>query len=148
MWSATAACEQPIVRVSLLISDGTAQWSKSTRLGPEAEAVRLALGVDPADRAHVIIACGPASPPVRLAAPDVRPPLADEITIETGVVTTLCRFDSAPVVEIAVLFLATSDVRFGRNRLWRLAPSRATHVEEPLRGILCGGRSSECRWTG
>lgn len=146
VWSATAASPRPIVAVSFVICDGIAHWTKSTRLAADSVAVRLALGVDPADRARVIVACGAAAPPVRLATADWRPCLPDLITIETGVVTRLCRFDSAPPVEIAVLFLATADVRFGRNRLWRLPPARAATFEEPLRGLLAGARAGSGAW--
>jgi hypothetical protein len=145
-WTARASCEHAVVCMSLIVSDGTAHWSKSTRLTPESDAVRVGLGFDPADAAHVVIGCGSIGLPTRLAQAGARPALADLLAIETGVLWRLCRFDSQPAVGIFVLFLAAPDVQWGRNKLWRLRLPKAEAVGEPLRSALIGGRSGEYAW--
>jgi hypothetical protein len=130
--------------MSLIVSDGTVHWSKSTRLTPESDAVRVGWGQT--DSANVVIGCGSIGLPTRLAQAGARPAFADLLAIETGVLWPLCRFDSQPAVGIFVLFLAAPDVQWGRNKLWRLSLPKAEAVGEPLRSALIGGRSGECAW--
>jgi hypothetical protein len=132
--------------MSLLVCEGTAHWSKSGRLTANSDAVRIGLGFDPADAAHVVIGCGSIGLPTRLAQSGARPALADTLSIETGVLWRLCRFDSRPAVRIFVFLLAAPDVQWGRNLLWRLRHPRAEAIGEPLRSALTGGRSGECAW--
>jgi hypothetical protein len=146
LWTARASCEHAVVCMSFMISNGTAHWSKSARLAADSDAVRISLGFDRTDSAHVTIGCGSIGLPARLAQAGARPALEDTITIETGVLWPLCRFDSQPAVEILVLFLAAPNVKWGRNRLWRLRLAEAEAIGEPLRSALIGGRSGEYAW--
>jgi hypothetical protein len=146
LWTAKASCKQEVVCVSFQICEGIAHWAKSTRLAADTEAVRIGLGMTPSDPASVTIGCGPIAKPVRLAEPGARPVLPDKINIQTGIITPLCRFDSRPAIEVHVLFLASSDLRWGRNRLWRLHPSRLAAVSESCRTVLAGGRVGICVW--
>jgi hypothetical protein len=132
--------------MSLIVCNGTAHWSKSGRLTTNSDAARVDLGFDGADPARVVIACGSVGLPTRLSQADARPALADVLTIETGTLWSLCRFESTPVIDILLLFLASPDVQWGRNRLWRLRGPKANAIFEPLRSALIGGRSGECAW--
>jgi hypothetical protein len=71
--------------------------------------------------------------------------LAEILSIETGALWRLCRFDCQPIIDIFLLFLAAPDVQWGRNQLWRLRHPRAA-IGEPLRSALTGGRSGVCAW--
>jgi hypothetical protein len=145
-WTAKALSEQAVVSVSFLICDGTMHWSKSGRLTSDSETVRLGLGVDQSDAARVVVACGGVGLPTRLSHAGARPVLSEDLMIETGVVWPLCRFDSSPTVDIFMLFLASSDVQWARNQIWRLSSSQAKPIAEPFRSILIGGRSGACPW--
>jgi hypothetical protein len=146
LWIAKASCQQAVVCISFQVCGGVGYWAKSSRPAADMEAIRISLGVNPADPADVTIGCGWIAEPVRLAEAGARPALPEKIAIETGVLWPLCRFDASPAIELHLLFLAPSDVRWGRNRLWRLNPSRATGVCESYRGVLAAGRSGTCRW--
>jgi hypothetical protein len=132
--------------MSFIVRDGTADWSKSGRLTTNSDAVRVGIGFDRADPANVVVGCGLVGLPTRLAQADARPGLAAILTIETGVLWSLCRFDSRPTVDILMLFLAAPDVQWGRNQLWRLRRAKAEAIGEPLRAALIGGRSGTCAW--
>jgi hypothetical protein len=139
-------CEHAVVCMSLLVCNGTAHWTKSGRLAANSDAVRVALGFDRVDPAHVVVGCGWIGLPTRLAQAGDRPALADAFTIETGLLWRLCRFDSTPVIEVFLLFLAAPDVQWGRNKLWRLRGPKAEVICEPLRSALIGGRSGAYGW--
>jgi hypothetical protein len=132
--------------MSVVVWDGTAHWSKSPRLTPNSQAVRVGIGLDPTDLAHVVIGCGSVGLPTRLSQAGARPVLADVFTIETGVLWPLCRFDGDPTVDIFMLLLAAPDVQWGRNQLWRLRRPKAEAVCEPLRSARIGGRSGAYAW--
>jgi hypothetical protein len=146
LWIARASCQQAVVCVSFQVCDGVGHWAKSSRLAADTEAIRIGLGVNPDDPADVTIGCGWIAQPVRLAAAGARPVLPEKIVGETGVLWPLCRFDGCPAIELHFLFLASSDVSWGRNRLWRLHPSRVTGVCESYRAVLAAGRSGTCSW--
>jgi hypothetical protein len=132
--------------MSSLICDGTAHWSKSGRLTSDSEAFRFGVGLDQADPASVVITCRSMGLPTRLSHAGARPALADVLTVDTGVLWPLCRFDSQPAIDIFLLFLATPDVKWGRNQLWRLRGPKAEAIGEPLRSALTGGRSGAYAW--
>lgn len=146
LWIGRVECEQAIVCVDFLVSEGKAHWSKSTRLQHDSDLIRVALGVSPTDPGHVTIAGSGIGLPARLARPRARPDMPVTAELRTGHLFRICGFDSAPTMEIFVLILATSDVRWGRNRLWRLRLPLAGLVGEPFGSILNGGRSGECKW--
>jgi hypothetical protein len=146
LWIARASCQQAVVCISFQVCDGVGHWAKSSRLAADMEAIRISLGVNPADAADVTIACGWIAQPVRLAEAGARPVLPEKIVSETGVLWPLCRFDARPAIDLYLLFLASADVSWGRNRLWRLHPSRASGVCESYRTVLAAGRSGTCMW--
>jgi hypothetical protein len=148
LWTAKPTCAHAMVGMSFIVCDGTADWSKSGRLTPNSDAVRVGLGFDRADPADVVIGCGAVGLPTRLSQADARPALPAVLAIETGVLWPLCRFDSQPTVDIVMLFLAAPDVQWGRNQLWRLRRAKAEAICEPLRSALIGGRFGAYAWPG
>ena len=146
LWKGKVECEQAVVCTDFLVSEGNAHWSKAARLQPKSDVIRLALGVSPTDPGHVTIAGNSIGLPARLSRPGARPDIPTAVELRTGHLGKICRFESAPTIEIFVLILAASDVHWGRNQLWRLRSPLAPLVGEPFGSILTDGRSGKCKW--
>ena len=58
-----------------------------------------------------------------------------------GTAIRLLQLSGEPSIEAFALLLSRSDVRFGRNRLWRLRDELLRNVNEPLRSVLSRGRT-------
>ncbi len=69
-----------------------------------------------------------------------RVPVADG-PAATGLPVELLRVEGSPVRALGALFLAKSDVRFGRKGLWSIHPRIAGVIGEPLATVLRRGRS-------
>ena len=56
-------------------------------------------------------------------------------------ILTLAAVKGDPPISLNVLFLARRDVEFGRKGLWRVRPSIAVSLNEPLAHMLTRGRT-------
>jgi len=144
-WSGTAVAEEPIVGMTSLVAGPKCNWVKAAERESE---LSISLQLTSYDVGHrdVQVAGGVGGDFVYsrcLLATREQTFCVEPSPCRTGGPTILAVIEGDPRIEIHALFIARSDVKFGRNRLWHLRPALAEAVEEPLRSALTRGRTGE-----
>lgn len=144
-WSGRAAAQEPIVGMSIVVAGPKCHWVKSGQREPELPIDVQLPAYDEGDR-DVQVAAGVGGNFVysRCVLVGREQPLCVEPHPgRTGGPILLAVVEGDPRIELHALFIALSDVKFGRNRLWHLRPELAANIEEPLRSVLTRGRTGE-----
>jgi hypothetical protein len=151
-WQGLARADEPLVAVLFARVADTIEWHKSDR--PPRRDPADAVAVHTLD-VSLGITAGPGQPLASLDARTHRahanvtisvpggglaPAIPDQHATSTGVLLDLVAFDGTPRVTFALLFLAASQVKVGRNGLWHVRRALAPALHEPLRTILTRGR--------
>jgi len=146
-WVGQASAQEDIVAVAFLRDMDCVSWVKCDR-GP-ALRVRLTLFNYDSDGQDVQVNLNVGDSYLRgrliVSARDYRPDLQTTHACRTGEIMALSTVVGESVVEAAVMFLAVSDVQFGRNRIWHIRTELGEGLREPLAGILTGGRAGVLR---
>lgn len=144
-WNGSAVAEEPIVAMTILAAGRKRTWVKAAQ--PESK-ISMSLQLSSYDDGHrdVQVAAEVGGDFVysrSLLAAREQTFRVEPGSCRTGGPTLLAVIEGAPRIEIYAFFIARSDVKFGRNRLWHLRPTLAEAVEEPLRSVLTRGRTGE-----
>jgi hypothetical protein len=128
-------------------SEGRISWCKSAPATDDGLSITLLLGqFDDTGldlQVNLSVGDGHARTRCTVASPDYLPSIATSSRALTGVRFTLTTIEASPEVIVATLFLAATDVKVGRNRLWHLDADHGAGVPEDLRKLLSYGRSGE-----
>ncbi len=143
-WEGSACSHLPIVALTFLRSEGAVQWCRNSQRSNTIE-VSLALFAYDESGTDVQVNAGIGGGyriwRSVLPSTSYRPMLKDNWPTETGHVTVLSTVAGNPRVDFLGLFLAASDVRFERNRIWHAKESLRTGAPELLQNCLSHGRT-------
>lgn len=149
-WRGTARADASIVAVTLLGRPESGCWCKSEPGLIDGQRVRLLLGrYDKLGRDVKVIFGAGGQRDGRTMMPDARyrPDIPARTVCTTGSFVRFAIVAGEPAVPCWLLFLAASDVKVGRDRLWHLRKDLREGVAEPLRSILAYGRTGTLRST-
>lgn len=146
-WRGEARAAEPIVAISFAAQGRSVSWSKSERANPERQAVKLSLLPYDSDfrdvQVHFSVGRGYFVSRTVLHSPDYWPRVQAAMTVTTCSFVPFAYVDGSHPVRLFALFLAGSDVKVGRNGLWRLRPKLVESVPANFRKLLTYGRKGE-----
>lgn len=146
-WRGEARAAEPIVAISFVVKGAHVEWCKSERANPESQPVRLLLGTyDSAKRdvqVNFSVGRGGVVSRTVVDSPTYRPKIQTTMTVSTTNVIQFPTVEGSRPVQLFALFLAGSDVKVGRNGLWRLRPKLVESVPVDFRKLLTYGRTGE-----
>jgi hypothetical protein len=145
MWRGTAAAPEQLVALVVVAVDEVVHWVKSN--SAIAMDMQLILHPAPVPQNHTvdwhrvyshwhIAHVGHSLPMITVQDPAYRPVISEKQSTVTGEMTRFAAIQGQPQIGFGVLFLARSDVKFGRKRIWRLKQPLISNIEEPWARIL------------
>lgn len=139
-WRGVACAPEPIVAVTFLRWQHHVEWGLSSR--SEDCEIETRLAIFPYDQAgldvQVSVSIGGGGPRYRCTVPTAtyQPDMPPASPVETGTVALLATIEGDPKIEFLGLFIARSDTKGGRNRIWHLREcfreALPTELLEPL----------------
>jgi hypothetical protein len=145
-WEGLAVASEPIVAVSFCVSGNQALWCKSQPGKPDGQPVRFGLGEfdDIGCEVNVNFRIGQGgirSWPTKVASSTYRPEIKRSISASTCNLVPFTTIHGYYTYDLVMLFLAASDTKVGRKRLWRLRPHLVDSVPLPYRKLLTRRRN-------
>ena len=147
-WRGEVRAEEPIVAVSFCIRGRDVSWCKSDP-ADHSHPIRLLLAhYDSGGRdVQVNFSVGETDGSVRtrtlLPSAAYRPAIRPSHSAGTSTLVPYATVEGSHPVQVLVLFLASSDVKLGRNRLWHLRTNLLDSVPAVFRTVLARGRAGE-----
>ncbi len=144
-WRGIASAPEPIVAVTFLRWQHHIEWGLSNR--SEDCEIETRLAIFPYDQAgldvQVSVSIGGGGPRSRCAVPTAtyQPEMPPASPVETGRVSLLATIEADPRIEFLGLFIARSDTKGGRNRIWHLRPCFHDSLPPQLKEALTYGRT-------
>jgi hypothetical protein len=144
-WSGRASAPEPLAAIAFLTTAGETRWCRSSPPAPDGLEVDLlwwfGSATDPRGSLVARFGQGGSGQLQTLltgVSRDARPAIPTPWAVHTGELRTVVAW---PQGRLSVLFVAGSDVRGARNRLWHVRPAAAEGVEEPYRRPFTYGRA-------
>jgi hypothetical protein len=144
-WRGVASAPEPIVAVTFLRWQHHVEWGLSSRL--EDCEIETRLAIFPYDKAgldvQVSVSIGGGGPRYRCTVPAAtyQPAMPPASPVDTGTVALLTTIEGDPKIDFLALFIARSDTKGGRNRIWHLRPHFHDAVPPQLKEALTYGRT-------
>jgi hypothetical protein len=144
-WIGNAHADEDIVGMAFLASGATCRWVKSAERGPHPQIdIRLSSYDDTHRDVQVGVSVGGAGMLGRcLLEREGDSFRVEPTTCSTGTIVLLTTVEGDPRTDLLALFLASSDVKFGRNRLWHLREGLVGGLAERLASLFTHGRTGQ-----
>jgi hypothetical protein len=138
-WRGAATAEEELAGLLLLRGPGVLHWTRSRNASATSLTIRLRIGPDTPEGTWFWAEIGDAHCWDRVDTPVAIEIEGEEEAPVTGGLVRLARIVPAngkPPLEVNLLLLARSDVRYGRKRIWRLRPALRSGLESLAEEIL------------
>lgn len=143
-WKGNAISSEPIVAVVFLRHGNIIEWCKSSSASSKSLEVTLwisryneidlevqvGFSVGDADRRFASF----------LESANYKPDIKAEITTNTGEILKFTQVEGKPKISFGVVFIARSDVKFGRNSIWHLRENTDVLLPDEVKRISEKGR--------
>ena len=143
-WKGSAISSEPIVAVIFLRHGNIIEWSKSSLASSKSLEVTLWISRYDEINLKVQVGLSVGNGDRRFASflesANYKPNIKAEITVNTGEILKFTEVEGNPKISFSVVFFARSDVKFGRNSIWRLRENTNILSIEDVRINLEKGR--------
>jgi hypothetical protein len=143
-WKGSAISSEPIVAIVFLRHGNIIEWCKSS--SPSSQSLEVSLWISRYNEINLEVQVGLSVGngdrryASFLESANYRPSIEAEIIINTGEILKFTTVESRPKISFEVIFIARSDVKFGRNRIWHLRENTTILLSDEVKRILEKGR--------
>lgn len=146
-WRGCAISSEPVVALVISKVDKKIEWCKSERGNPDGQPVKLIMGHYDSENLDVqinySIGGGHVCSRCITSTQRYKPELLIKRAMRAGVIEKVFQVEGSKTIELYALFLAASDVKVGRNGLWRIRDEYRDKLLSPFDEILAYGRNGE-----
>jgi hypothetical protein len=142
-WRGTAVSSEPIVAVVLLRYNDILEWCKSPTSCEILEVtfwISRYNEVDFHSQIGFSVGRGDRRLASSLESANYKPNIKASTSEKTGEVINFTKIEGKPKISFEVIFIARSNVKFGRNRIWHLREKISGSLPDNIRNILEKGR--------
>jgi hypothetical protein len=142
-WKGSAVSSEQIVAVVFLRHGNITEWCKSSA---SSQSLKVILWISRYNEinleAQVQLSVGSGDRRIAsfLESANYKPNIEAEIIIDSGEILKFITVEGKPKISFEIIFIARSDVKFGRNRIWHLRENTNVLLPDEVKRILEKGR--------
>jgi hypothetical protein len=143
-WKGSAVSIEPFVAVVFLKYSNVIEWCKTSNGATDSESVKLWISrynkIDLHSQIGLPVGRSDRRSSLFLKSASYKPEIKINTSGKTGEIIQFTEIGGSPKISFEILFIARSDVKFGRNRIWHLRENANVSLSDKVRNLLEKGR--------